>query len=209
MRRRVGRLVAPAGFARPRSKRSGMDRALSARLGRPLALAGGAARARGGRVRLAAARLRIALLAALGDARARRRRAAFLRHSSLAAVAARAHQRRARRRRRTDRRRADARRARHEHARRQARRAARGGRAVPRRARPAPEPKLPARLRIHVIEQPPVAVLLAAGARTAVAADGVVARARARRGTLPSVHIGAPSTPCPGSTSQTRTCAPS
>jgi cell division protein FtsQ len=49
-------------------------------------------------------------------------------------------------------------------------------------------PSFPHGLRIHVIEQPPVAVLLAAGIRTAVAADGVVLGPTLVTGTLPSVH---------------------
>ncbi len=50
-------------------------------------------------------------------------------------------------------------------------------------------PSFPHGLRIAVIEQPPVAVLSAAGQRTAVAADGVVLGPELISGTLPSVHV--------------------
>ncbi len=43
-------------------------------------------------------------------------------------------------------------------------------------------------LRIRVIEQPPVAVLVAGGTRTAVAADGVVLGAALLAGSLPTIH---------------------
>jgi cell division protein FtsQ len=49
-------------------------------------------------------------------------------------------------------------------------------------------PSFPHGLRIHVIEQLPVAVLSAGGIRTAVAADGVVLGAGLIGGSLPSVH---------------------
>jgi cell division protein FtsQ len=167
-----------------------MDRALSARLGRPLPSLGLP------RVRAATAfvwqrrRLRIVLLAALGALVLALGGFLFLRHSSLAAVervrisgahgaeatqidAALTH-------------------------------AARGMSTldVKRGALLAAvarfhvvrdlrvNPSFPHGLRIHVIEQPPVAVLSAAGVRTAVAADGVVLGPALVTGTLPSVHIG-------------------
>lgn len=58
-------------------------------------------------------------------------------------------------------------------------------------------PSFPHGLHITVIEQPPVAVLLAAGQRTAVAADGVVLGASLLGRTLPSVRIGGVA-PLPG-----------
>jgi cell division protein FtsQ len=51
-------------------------------------------------------------------------------------------------------------------------------------------PSFPHGLHILVIEQPPVAVLLADGGRTAVAADGVVLGSALVTGALPSVHVG-------------------
>jgi cell division protein FtsQ len=51
-------------------------------------------------------------------------------------------------------------------------------------------PSFPHGLHITVIEQPPVAELLAAGGRTAVAADGVVLGSGLLGHSLPSVHIG-------------------
>jgi cell division protein FtsQ len=50
-------------------------------------------------------------------------------------------------------------------------------------------PSFPHGLRIRVIEQPPVAVLLAGGTRTAVAADGVVLGPALLAGSLPSVDL--------------------
>ncbi len=52
-------------------------------------------------------------------------------------------------------------------------------------------------LRIEVIEQPPVAILMAGGVRTAVAADGVVLGQGSIAGSLPSVHM-AGIAPLPG-----------
>jgi cell division protein FtsQ len=169
-----------------------MDRALSARLGRrPFPSLGVAPR-----VRAAAAfvwqrrRLRIALLAALGALVVATGGFLFLRHSSLAAVE---------RVRISGVHGADA--AQIDAA---LTRAARGMSTldvkrgtllaavaqfrVVRDLRLSPS--FPHGLRIHVIEQPPVAVLLAAGSRTAVAADGVVLGPALVAGTLPSVHVG-------------------
>jgi len=169
-----------------------MDRALSTRLGRrPLPSLGGVPRLRG-----AAAfvwrrrRLRIALLAALGVLVLAGGALLFLRHSSLASV---------RRVRISGVHGADA--AQIDAA---LTRAARGMSTldVKRGALLAAvaqfrvvrdlrlSPSFPHGLRIHVIEQPPVAVLLAAGARTAVAADGVVLGPALVAGALPSVHMG-------------------
>jgi cell division protein FtsQ len=50
-------------------------------------------------------------------------------------------------------------------------------------------PSFPHGLRIRVIEQPPVATLVAAGVRTAVAADGVVLGPESMGSTLPSVRL--------------------
>jgi cell division protein FtsQ len=58
-------------------------------------------------------------------------------------------------------------------------------------------PSFPHGLRIHVIEQPPVAVLTVGGMRTAVAADGVVLGAGLIAGSLPSVYA-AGVAPLPG-----------
>jgi cell division protein FtsQ len=167
-----------------------MDRALSARLGRPLPSLGAP------RVRAAATfvwqrrRLRIALLAALGALALAVGVLLFLRHSSLAAVQrvriAGVHG--------ADAAQIDA----------ALTHAARGMSTldVKRGALLAAvarfhvvrdlrvSPSFPHGLRIHVIEQPPVAVLLADGGRTAVAADGVVLGAALVTGALPSVHIG-------------------
>ncbi len=58
-------------------------------------------------------------------------------------------------------------------------------------------PSFPHGLRIHVIEQPPVAELLADGTRTAVAADGIVLGPALLAGSLPSVDLGSVA-PLPG-----------
>ena len=47
-------------------------------------------------------------------------------------------------------------------------------------------PSFPHGLRIHVIEQPPVAALTVSGARTAVAADGVVLGPALLSGSMPA-----------------------
>jgi cell division protein FtsQ len=168
-----------------------MDRALSARLGRrPLPSLGAP------RVRAAAAfvwrrrRLRIAVLAAVGALALALGGFLFLRHSSLAAV--------------------ERVRISGVHGAQAAQidgaltRAARGMSTldVKRGALLAAvaqfhvvrdlrlSPSFPHGLRIRVIEQPPVAVLLAAGSRTAVAADGVVLGPTLIAGPLPSVHVG-------------------
>src|SRR5271165_32382 len=56
-------------------------------------------------------------------------------------------------------------------------------------------PSLPHGLHIRVVEQPPVAVLTAAGAHTAVAADGVVLGPALAASTLPALAV--PSLPAP------------